>query len=393
MATVSNGVLLHDVPVIWGNVPQRNMNFTGREVMIQELRRRVTSEVTAVLAHALHGMGGVGKTQLAVEYAYRYRADYQLVWWVPADQTSLVRSSLAALAPRLGLDVPRGQIDDALAAVRDALRVGEPYARWLIIFDNADQPEALRDFLPDGPGHVIVTSRNHRWQSVAATVEVDVFTRMESLEFLDRRVEGITEDEASRLADALGDLPLALEQAAALQVESGMTVDEYLVLLADESRQLLAQNPPADYPPGLAAAWGLSVARLKDQLPFAWELLRRCAFFGPEPIPRELMKNGRFVLDSPMKEDLADPIKFAQATRELGRYALVRVDNLRRTLQVHRLIQRLIRDEIDEEESAVIRHQVHLLLAAADPDEPDRIDHWPGPATTSSWPTSSRRRS
>lgn len=366
-----------EVPVIWGNVPQRNKNFTGREPLLTDLRDRVTRDVTAVLAHALHGMGGVGKTQLAIEYAYRYMHEYQIIWYIPADQTTLVRSSLAALAPRLGLEnITPGRVEDAASAVLDALRRGEPYSRWLVIFDNADQPEQLKDLLPAGPGHVIVTSRNHRWQSMADIVEVDVFTRTESLDFMRRRVPGVDEGEANRLAEELGDLPLALEQAGALQVESGMTVDEYLELLAIRSGQLLKENPPADYPIGVAAAWSLAEQRVKEENPFAWELLRRCAFFSPEPIQRDLLKAGRFVLGPPLKEGLGDAILLARATREVGRYALAKVDNNRGTLQVHRLIQKLIRDAIPLEEAAKIRHEVHLLLAAADPDDPDLPHNW-----------------
>jgi hypothetical protein len=365
------------VPTVWGNVPQRNKNFTGREDLLLELRERVTGDVTAVLAHALHGMGGVGKTQLAIEYAYRYMSDYEVIWWIPADQIALVRSSLAALAPRLGLeDIAPGRVEDAVSAVFDALRRGEPYERWLIIFDNADQPEEVRDLLPSGPGHVIVTSRNHRWQSVADAVEVDVFSREESLDFLERRVPGITAGEAERLAEDLGDLPIALEQAGALQVESGMSVDEYLGLLAEESGKVLAENPPADYPVGVAAAWALSMARLKEQTPFAWELLRRLAYFGPEPIDRDLFKQGRFVLGPPLQEGLGDPIVFGRAIRELGRYALARVDNYHKTLQVHRLIQRLIRDDVPQEQAERMQHEVHQLLAASDPQKPEDIDNW-----------------
>ena len=368
---------VREVPVVWGNVPQRNKNFTGREELLSELRERVTGQVTAVLAHALHGMGGVGKTHLAVEYAYRYMSDYDVIWWIPADQIPLVRSSLAALAPRLGLeDVVPGRVEDTVSAVLEALRRGEPYKRWLLIFDNADQPEEIRDLLPTGPGHVIVTSRNHRWQSVADAVEVDVFSRDESLEFLRRRVPGITEEESVRLAEELGDLPLALEQAGALQVESGMSVDEYLELLAEESSKVLAENPPADYPVGVAAAWSLSMARLKEQTPAAFELLRRLAYFGPEPIERDIFKHAKLVLGPPLRKDIGDPISFARATRELGRYALAKVDNYHKTLQVHRLIQKLIRDEIPDDLAEQMRHEVHLLLAAAAPDDPDDIDNW-----------------
>ena len=155
------------VPEVWGGVPQRNKNFTGRDDLLAELRASITTDMTVVLPHALHGIGGVGKTQVAIEYAYRYRAEYDLVWWISADQTVLVPSSLAALAPRLGLpEATATGIQEAAAAVIDALRRGDPYERWLVIFDNADQPEDITDFLPRGSGHVLITSRNHRWAGV-----------------------------------------------------------------------------------------------------------------------------------------------------------------------------------------------------------------------------------
>ena len=365
-------------PMVWGAVPQRNKNFTGRGSLLEGLRRRMTGEVTAVLPHALQGLGGVGKTQLAIEYAYRHAWDYQVVWWISADQPVLVRSALAALAPRLGLtDIAPERVEDAVRAVLDSLRRGEPYSRWLLIFDNADQPESIRDLMPNGPGDVLVTSRNHRWQSIVDTVEVDVFTRAESLEFLKRRVPGSDVTESGRLAEELGDLPLALEQAGALQAETGMSVTEYLNLLNTEARKLLAENLPSDYPRPVAAAWGLSVARVGEQMPFALELLRRCAFFGPEPIPREFLQRGQYVLGSPLKEALSDPIMVSRGMRELGRYALARIDNYRKTIQVHRLIQKLLRDELSEDEAGVVRHEVHLLLAAADPGDPDSLDNWP----------------
>jgi tetratricopeptide (TPR) repeat protein len=156
-----------------------------------------------------------------------------------------------------------------------------------------------------------------------------------------------------------------------------MTVDEYLELLTEESSRVLGESKPFDYPVGVAAAWSMSMARLREQMPFAWELLRRLAYFGPEPIDRDLFKNGRYVLDPPLKDQISDPIVLGRATRELGRYALAKVDNFHKTLQVHRLIQRLIRDEIDADEAETIRHEVHLLLAAANPGDPDDVAHWP----------------
>ncbi len=116
--------------------------------------------------------------------------------------------------------------------------------------------------------------------------------------------------DADRLAEELGDLPLALEQAGAPQAESDMPVQDYLTLFAKQAGQLLAENPPAGYHLPVAAAWSVSMAKVGEAMPMALEVLRRCAFFGPEPFSRDLLTYGKFVLDPPLRELLASPIQF-----------------------------------------------------------------------------------
>ncbi|KAB2351373.1 FxSxx-COOH system tetratricopeptide repeat protein [Actinomadura rudentiformis] len=369
-------------PEVWENVPPRNRNFTGREELLAKLRASITGDVTAVVsrveAHALHGLGGVGKTQMVVEYAWRYRAEYDLVWWIPSDQPILVRSSLAGLAPYLGLPpATTTGIEDAARAVLSALRRGEPYANWLLIFDNADQPEDIKETIPDGgPGHVLITSRNPRWQTEANAIPIDVFSRTESVQFLCKRVRGIDSKEADALAEALGDLPLALEQAGALQAETGMTVEEYLRLLKERTGQLLAEGKPTEYPDSMTAAWGLSVTSLKEKLPEAIELLRCCAYFGPEPIPRAVFNTAPAGIAPELASLLRDPIRRSRAIGELGRFALARVDAPGRTIQVHRLIQALVRDGLSPSEQERCRSDVHQILVATTPDSPDNTANW-----------------
>src|ERR1700685_3271066 len=124
------------LPRVWGQVPQQNMNFTGRENLLARLHDGSSDDVTAVLPHALHGLGGVGKTQGLVEYAHKYMSDYDVVWWIHAEQPALVRASLAALAPHLGLPaLTTTGILEASSAVLDALRRGAPSRKWLVGLD------------------------------------------------------------------------------------------------------------------------------------------------------------------------------------------------------------------------------------------------------------------
>jgi tetratricopeptide (TPR) repeat protein len=364
------------VPAIWGGVPQRIKNFTGREEVLTQLRAAVSGDVTVVLPHALQGMGGVGKTALAIEYAHRHRADYDLVWWIPAEQPALVRASLAGLADRLMLPAAVGKgIEGAAAAALEALRLGDPYSRWLLVFDNADQPDDLNEIIPRGPGDVLITSRNPRWDVVAGKLEVDVFSRAESVEFLQKRLPGISRAEADALAEELGDLPLALEQAGACQAETGMTVETYLKLLKGEVGKILGVGKPLEYPLSMTAAWRVSVGEMTKRLPQAVMLLRTCAFFGPEPIPLEVFQHGTRPAESQISELTADPIQLAQAVRELARFALVRID--RRAIIVHRLVQALLRDDLHVEHRERYRHDVHVILAASSPRDPDNSAVWP----------------
>ena len=370
-------------PRIWGDIPLRNKNFTGRGAIFSQLRRSAGHRVTAVvpledpLPQALQGLGGVGKTAVAVEYAHRYRAEYDVVWWIPADQLPLVRASLAALAARLGLESASSSgIEGAASAALDALRRGQPYSRWLLIFDNADQPEDFPDLIPQGPGDVLITSRNPRWDSRAETVQMDVFSRTESVDFLRKRAPvNITEKEANTLADKLGDLPLALDQAGAMLAETGMPVDEYIELIDEQIVKIMDEGKPAEYQTSVTAAWSVSVNKVHQHLPEARELLRCCAFFGPEPIPRDVFRRATQATDTRVSDLMQDSILFARAVRELGRFALVTIG--RRSISVHRLVQALLRGELTAEDQSEYRHDVHKILTAAAP---------PGPADDRQWP-------
>lgn len=374
-----SGRTLARQPQIWGAVPLRNPDFVGREELLEQLRLRLvepSDKATAVLPEALHGMGGVGKSQTVVEYIYRHASEYDIVWWIPSEHPTTIRSSFVDLAKRLGIKASTAET--AVPAVLETLRSGVQNRRWVLVFDNAEHPDVVRSFLPTGLGHVVVTSRNAEWAGVARTVEVDLFTREESIELLRRRGGGnISDSDADRLADALGDLPLAVEQAASWRAQTGMPVAEYVELLQKNSAELLKAGATGEYELPVAAAWNVPLKKLKADRKGALELLQVCAFFSPEPISRSLFTGVR---GAPVPEALAeafgDPIKLNQAIREINRYSLAKIDHSRNTLQLHRLVQAVLRDQLDRSQWENMRHSVHLMLVNGDPGDPENSLNW-----------------
>ncbi|GLY99914.1 FxSxx-COOH system tetratricopeptide repeat protein [Actinoplanes sp. NBRC 103695] len=368
------------LPRVWGNIPPRNPHFTGRQALLDDLAERLRkTDITAVLPQAIHGMGGVGKSQLAIEYVYRYQNQYDVVWWISAEQPQQILAALAELAQHLDLKVGP-EANASVPAVREALRLGRPYGNWLLVFDNAEDLDAVKSVVPTGGlGKVLVTSRNSDWSLQANTLEVDVFRRDESIKLLRRRDPEIADKDAIKLSEALGDLPLAIEQASAWRAATGMTAAEYLDLLRT-SVELLGATASPDYEPSVAAAWTISLERLRTDNRAAMKLLEICSFFAPEPISRSFFSpagaaDARGEPDE-FEQALRAPIKLNKAIRDIQRFALARLNHRTSTIELHRLVQAVVRDGVGPERQDEVRRRGHLLLAAANPQEPDNVAHW-----------------
>jgi tetratricopeptide (TPR) repeat protein len=357
---------------VWGNVPARNPDFTGREELLRAVRAAHVSGDRAVV-QALHGMGGVGKTQLAVEYAHRFADEYEIVWWVAAEHGEIVGEQFAALADELGC----AQLGAPLPVIRRAV-LGKlrEYPTWLLVFDNAEDPEVIADWLPGGSGDVLITSRTAGWRGVAVPVEVGVLDRPESAAILRGWVDGLSDADAGLVAEAVGDLPLALAQAAGFMAQTGMPAAEYAGLLAERAAEILDLGRPATYPLSLAAATQIAFDHLRSRDPAAVGLTSICAFLAPEPVPAEWFPRAAGRLPGALGERAADPVAWRGVLGQLSRDALVRVD--RDGLVMHRLTQAVIRGHLPASQSSAARDLAVAVVTASHPGPTHEPGNWPG---------------
>ncbi|MFB6877992.1 FxSxx-COOH system tetratricopeptide repeat protein, partial [Streptomyces sp. NPDC056323] len=375
-----------DVPEVWGGVPRRNTRFTGREALLSKAYQALQDAGSGAGVVTLHGMSGVGKTQLAAEYVYRFGSEYDVVWWVPADRRALYRQKLAELAPELGLSTG-AEYGERLRAVRDALRRGEPHSHWLLVLDGADEPENVWDLVPTGPGHVLITSRNPEWREHNShLVEVPVYERDESVAFIRRRAPRLTQNDADQLAEALEDLPLLLDQTAGWLNDSDMSVEEYIELLEGGIDQDVVKVS-ADFPLAFQTAWSILLNKLKETVPESVDLLRLCSFFAPGSIPVRLLRE---MPPGELPEQLSglmnDPLLWNKAIGQLRQYSVVRLESHEmageeassgESLYMHRMVHQIVGKDMPEHDRHEFIDVVRRALAAADPGRPTDTRLWP----------------
>jgi tetratricopeptide (TPR) repeat protein len=367
-------------PAIW-NLPPRNPAFTGRDNLLAQLHAQLARSAggggpVAVVAQALYGLGGVGKTQLALEYAHRFAGDYDLTWWIPSENSLMIPAALARLASKFGIAASADQ-EEVVAAVLDVLRTRD---RWLLVFDNAQQPADLARWQPTGGGgHVLVTSRNPAWGALGQAVRVDVLPREQAVELLLRRTPDKDRASAAALAESLGDLPLALEQAAAYLEQTGMPLAAYLAAYRRRHQRLLAKGTPVAYQGQVDTTWQLSIDQVAQMVPAGVELLRLCAFLASDTIPLDLVTVDPGLLPGALAAAVAadDEVGVEEAAGACYRYSLV--DRDLAGIRVHRLVQQVMRAQLAEPERQATITTVVGLRAARFPSDDELGDpkRWP----------------
>ncbi len=374
-------------PSLYWSVPyQRNAFFTGREALLDRLHQMLGADHAVALtqSYALHGLGGIGKTQIALEYAYRYALEYSAVFWIEAETAESILASLGRIAAQLQL--PERGDPNQQRMVAALHRWLSTHGTWLFIWDNVEDPALLQRFLPLAPqGATLITARRPALGTLAHSLELSPMTLEEGTLFVLRRVQLLKEDlirksgsddaqplppaweAAQELVNVMGGLPLALDQAGAYIEETGCSIADYLQRYTQQRVQLLDRRGTSgrDHPHAVTTTFSLAYTQVRQQNPLAADLLCLCAFLNAEGIPENLFVADPHDAGQPI---VADLYQLDQAIATLRTFALVQRHPETGTLSLHHLVQTVLQEEMSQQERVACQQRVVGLLNALFPE-------------------------
>lgn len=368
----------------------RNAFFTGREDILATLALTLKNKQVAALtqAQAISGLGGIGKTQIAVEYAYRSLEYYQAMFWITASSRDALISDFVTLATLL--DLPEKDEQDQNIVVRAVkFWLATSQTNWLLILDNVDDLEMVAEFLPaQGPGDILMTTRLQALGAFAHGIEVEKMDEDEGITFLLRRTKvlapeafltpttGVHRAQAAAIVAELDGLPLALDQAGAYIEETRCSFAAYQHLYRTRRKELLQRRGrfSVAHPESVAATWSLSFQRVEQESAAAADLLRLLAFLAPEAIPEDLLSEGSPELGMPLSEVASDALALNAAIELLLRYSLIRRNPASGSLHIHRLVQAVLKDSLEPDQQCLWAERTIRSCNRAFPDV--ELDTW-----------------
>jgi tetratricopeptide (TPR) repeat protein len=358
------------------NLPfPRNPFFTGREDQLEAIHTALTSRGRA----AISGLGGIGKTQTALEYAYRHQGEYDHVFWVRAEQETELITGYVALSQTLQIPGYQQKDQQAIAALMKQWLAKND--RWLLVLDNADDLRQLRPYLPTTNGHILLTTRAQALGDLAQKVEVTRMDADEGALLLLRRTKLITDDadlttasdsdqaQAQTLSIEMDGLPLALDQAGAYIEEQFISLEEYLELFRTEKAELLKERGQLDPDhPSVTVTFKLAFEKVAAASATAADLVRACAFLAPDAIPEEIFSEGATAFGEPLNTLAESKLALTKAIAEAARFSLISRNPQAKTLTIHRLVQEVLRSAMDNNSQRQWAEQVVEAVTAVFPD-------------------------
>ncbi|MCL2049564.1 MAG: toll/interleukin-1 receptor domain-containing protein [Defluviitaleaceae bacterium] len=349
------------------NLPHsRNPYFTGREEKLELIYNNFQGGDSVSLVQSLSGLGGVGKTSIALEFAYTHSHEYEeAIWCVNAENSTTALAAYRDFAMKKNIISEDATEDVIIEAMKYWFNSNE---KWLFIYDNADSADFnvwLEPYLPQKRnGHVLITTRN-RFFPKSKPVDIVVFNEIEAVEFLKKRTNktggGYSDESAKILAARLQYLPLALEQAAAYIVEiPGVTYGGYITLLEEYGVAVFEKKTLdetdfyiVDYLSIVTATWKISMDTITNES--AKQMFNMCAYFAPAKIPVDMFIRGSETLAEPLQANIIEPLKRNDILNQLTRYSLLSCEisenNLfkeGRVLYIHRLLQEVVQKDFGE---------------------------------------------
>ena len=372
-------------PHIW-NIPYpRNPVFTGREDILKQLSESLK---TGQRILAICGLGGVGKTQVAIEYAYRHRDEYRALLWVRADSHKSLILDFVALARQLHL--PEKDNQDQTIVVEAVKQWMDRQSQWLLILDNAEDILMTTRFLPlAGKGHILLTTQALAQGPLVQSIEVSHMGLTEGTVFLLRRAKRLrseaslnqvppAEHSASEeIVRLLGGLPLALDQAGAYIEETGCRVSDYVDRYHAQRKKLLQRRGrfALDHLAPVTTTFLLAFDKIERINPASTQILQLCAFLHPDSIPEEIITSGAPDLGPDLQALAEDPIALDEAMEALLAYALLRRIPETKVLSIHRLVQQILKDAMERNQQHQWAERVVRAVNRVFPD-PEDVATW-----------------
>jgi transcriptional regulator with XRE-family HTH domain len=369
---------------LWTVPFPRNPGFTGREEILHVLHTRLTTQLPTPIsqATALCGLGGIGKTQVAIEYAHRYAQEYHAVFWLAAETSESLMASLQQIAEQLQLS--ERQAAKQTQMVMAVQRWLATHSQWLLIADNVDDLDLLQRVLPpQRRGVLLLTTRRQALGPQVEPLELPTMSSEEGATFLLRRarqpdVSGSDLPQGARpfapaiteLGELLGGLPLALDQAGAYIEETGCSVVEYLERYHHQRKNVLGRRGihGCAHPDSVMTTLSLAIQRIAREHPAAADLLYACSFLDPEDISEKLLVEGASHLGPRLGPVLDDAYQFDFIMAALRSASLVTRCPQTHTFAVHRLVQAVLQDQMEPAERRLWSERVLRMINATSPE-------------------------